>query len=44
MIEKKDEPSSPAGNNADLTNPAATLAQSHHLLQLTICEVSSLSL
>lgn len=41
MIEKKDETSSPAGSNADLTNPAANLAQSHNLLQLTTCEVQA---
>jgi hypothetical protein len=41
MIEKKDEAGSPASSSADLTNPAANLAHSHQLLQLTTCEVSS---
>jgi hypothetical protein len=41
MIEKKDEASPLASSGADFTNPAANLAHSHQLLQLTTCEVST---
>ncbi|XP_021934964.1 uncharacterized protein LOC110837310 isoform X2 [Zootermopsis nevadensis] len=41
MIERKDEISSPSNSSADLTNPAATLAHCHQLLQLTTCQAQA---